>query len=282
MNNKLKVYQEERQKLSTNLTILIIVEMLLFMAFPLILIRAVFVFKIILSFIIISAFIIILKHALDINNKIKLLTSDLWGVVNSYLKDKGNFRFIGNNFLTEEQFYENGFLNKTRGNNFSCSDTLIGSNFSSSLVNVNYEESNDDSTTTITLFHGRYYEIDININLKGKIIIKEEHDLFNTIPKGFVEVEFESIDFGKKFNVYSNVEEEAFRKIKPQQILEIMRLEEFEEGTLSITLSSSKLYIGYSTYGKTYSAKHFSDVETIDRIINNEVYLVNEFLKLTL
>lgn len=282
MDNKLKEYQKKQEELNGKLALLFLITFFLLITLFIILSGLSSVVKIISSIILIPAIIIVAYNIVRIYKRERIIDKDILKLINSYLKENKNSEFIEKDFLYADQFYESDFLNKINGNTFKCTDTLVGPNFSSSFVNVYYIRRSGKHSTKITLFNGRFYIIDINANIEGKIIIKEEHDFLNTVPKGFTEVEFESIDFGKKFNVYCNLEEEAFRKIKPQQILEIMKLEEFKDGTLFITISSSKLYIGYFSGDKVYSKKDFTDTRSIDTIVDNEIDLVNEFLKLHL
>lgn len=231
-----------------------------------------------ISFSLIIITLIILKA---LSKKLKLVDLEIIKLTNKYLSEKGKFRFVSKDYLSCGEFYISNFSNKTSGNKFECTDTLIGPNFSSSFINVYYVIRTRKNSITVTLFKGRFYVVDIAMKIKGMIIIKEERDKFNIIPQGFIEVEFASINFGKKFNVYCNFEEEAFRRIKPQQILRIMTLGNYREGGLFITISPSKLYVGFNSESESYSAKDLVTTERIDEIIDQEVNLIKTFIKAT-
>lgn len=94
-------------------------------------------------------------------------------------------------------------------------DEVKGYKTTSFDLHATHTQSTGKSTTTITDFKGRFYDIEF-MNLPCDFIIKEEY--FKNKPKNYEFLEFEHIDFNKAFNIYVNDTHEAFKVFTPSTI----------------------------------------------------------------
>lgn len=94
-------------------------------------------------------------------------------------------------------------------------DEILGYRTTSFDLHATHTQSTGKSTTTITDFKGRFYDIEFD-KLYCDFIIKEE--ILKRIPDGYEFLELELIDFNKEFNVYVTDKHEAFKIFTPSMI----------------------------------------------------------------
>lgn len=119
------------------------------------------------------------------------------------------------------------------------------------VSDIHYErrETRTDSrgnttTTYTTFFRGRFYIFEFRRDLKNELRIIENRFLgFSNPGRGFKKYETESIDFNKKFNIYSTDHQFVFYIITPIILEKIQELEKLHGGHLSMSFTGNKLLI---------------------------------------
>lgn len=154
---------------------------------------------------------------------------------------------IDHNFLDSE-FYQLHFVDKIKGNRFETHSLITGSYrnvpFRSIDVNCYYVVNTGKSSHRVTLFQGRIYSLNLKTVPDFTLTVREEGNRFTSKPKKLESVEYESIEFNKKFNVYTTHPELAFTYIKPQTMEKILRLEKMFQGKLLLSIHDGQVYFG--------------------------------------
>lgn len=180
---------------------------------------------------------------------------------------------IESNFLASE-FYQIHFVDKVRGNDFVTQNLITGLHqeipFRSIDVHCSYEDNGGENSTTITLFRGRIYTLDLKTIPNFTLVVREEKSLFRTKPKGLQEVEYESLAFNKKFNVYTTHPELAFTYIKPQTMEKIFHLEQRFQGKLLLSINNGHVYFGKYDNKEHFKIKVATPTEEIQKMIFEE------------
>ena len=119
-------------------------------------------------------------------------------------------------------------------------DEIEGYKTTSFDLHATHTQSTGKSTTTITDFKGRFYDIEF-MKLPCDFIIKEE--FFKQIPNGFEFLELEHIEFNKIFNIYVSDKLEAFKVFTPSVIKDYYELAGLDEIKTIIGYINNHLYI---------------------------------------
>lgn len=163
---------------------------------------------------------------------------------------------------------------------FDCADVKLG--YYTGGKNKRY----------VKVCHGQLYIFDFNKRFRTRTIIREKKV---KKPDGLEKMEVESIDFNKKFYIYSNNEHDAFYILTPHFMEKLDELEAKHDGNLYIAFDNSKLYIGIDNNIDRFEPPILSEVsqETIDAQIgdlkiieeiieelrlNNKIFIVDENL----
>ena len=127
---------------------------------------------------------------------------------------------------------------------FSFTDGIIdeieGYKTTSYDLHATHTQSTGKSTTTITDFKGRFYDIEF-MKLPCDFIIKEEY--FKTMPKEYELLELEHIEFNKVFNIYVNNKFEAFKIFTPSTIKDYYELAGIDNYKTIINYTNNHLYV---------------------------------------
>lgn len=105
-------------------------------------------------------------------------------------------------------------------------------------------DSNGNRTVTYeTYFKGRWYIY--TFERKFNDVLKVVEGRFNSTDKrGLQKIETESIQFNKKYQVYSSTQEFAFYHITPSMIEKLLELEALHRGTIQYCFMNNELHIG--------------------------------------
>ena len=237
---------------------------------------------IILSFFLAEPFIIIMAIAGALLIYRALCTKLTKEFVNKYKKaiilDAFNKKFsdviykpdlgIDSNVIAQTQmmisgnaYYSNDYINaKYKNINFESADVLIRK-----------EYTNDDGGTYyITLFQGQWFIFDFNKPFKAdlQVCVKNftnarRKGLFAKKEERFHKVELEDMEFNKIFNVYSQVEEEAFYVLTPNVMQHIKELNNKIPGSLLFCFINNKLHVGLYNNKDLFEASIFIKVDAV-------------------
>ena len=128
-----------------------------------------------------------------------------------------------------------------------------------------------------TYFQGRYYVYTYERQFKDTLKIVESRW---SLSHGLKKFETESIDFNKKFKIFTSDEKHGFYLITPYMIEKLMELEKMHKGTIYYAFIGNKLYIAINDNSNSLefpigreineaSVKKFDgDIELIAAIIN--------------
>lgn len=107
-------------------------------------------------------------------------------------------------------------------------------------LHATHTVSTGKSTTTVTDFKGRFYDVDLN-KYNCNFIIKEE--ILKRVPNNYEFLELESIDFNNSFNVYVTDKFEAFKIFTPSFIKEYYELVGLDNIKTILHYENKHLYI---------------------------------------
>lgn len=197
----------------------------------------------------------------------------------SYISGKCVYKNIDvSNNIVAEEFYSSHIINKTTGNTFVSNDLVYGTvdnHFYRSIdIYCYYIVSTGKTTVTIPLFNGRFYAIDFSFEDDFELVIRETKEKIKD--EEFEEIKFESIDFDKKYKVYSSDELKAFKYVKPQTIEKIEQLEKVFEGKLFVGIHNSKVYVGKYDNINRFETNCLYSEDILQKSIKEEIDFVKK------
>ena len=125
---------------------------------------------------------------------------------------------------------------------FYVSDIIVDDEIKSFDLHATHTQSNGKTSTTITDFKGRFYDVSIDQKYLCNFILKEEY--WNKAPEGFTPLDLELTIFNKKFNLYVTDTLEAYHYFTPYTIKRLVELEEANDGELIFAYIDGHLYFG--------------------------------------
>lgn len=114
-------------------------------------------------------------------------------------------------------------------------------------------------TYYVTLFLGRFFIFDFNKEFDGRVVVSESW--VNSLFSGFERVKLESVDFNKKFKVYTTNDETAFYILTPQIMEKMMEIEKKYKGSISFSFIGSRMYLAINNGIDTFELKLFKKVD---------------------
>ncbi len=237
---------------------------------------------VILSFFLIQPFIIIMAIAgalliyralcakstkKFVDNYKKIIILDAFNKKFSDVNYKPNLG-IDSNVIAQTQmmnmgdiYYSNDYINaKYKNINFESADVLIQDVYTDS----------DGDTHYTTLFQGQWFIFDFNKSFKADLQVCEKNftnakrkGLFAKKEEQLHKVELEDIEFNKLFNVYSQVEVEAFYVLTPNVMQHIKELNNKIPGSLLFCFINNKLHVGLYNNKDLFEASIFRKVDAV-------------------
>lgn len=119
-------------------------------------------------------------------------------------------------------------------------DDIDGIGYRSMELHATHTSSNGKTTTTVTDFKGKIFEIELE-SKNVSYVLKEEK--WKRTPSGYSFIELEVIDFNSKFNLYTTDEHEIFKVFTPNKIKKMIELERKYENVMMIVQNKDKLFI---------------------------------------
>jgi hypothetical protein len=170
-------------------------------------------------------------------------------------------------FLPDEVY---GTLVLKKEDRFSSEDMIEGKisnrRFRCADLHLQDVRSNGKSTTVVTVFRGRFYEIEFDKTLATPVYIVANQSIFTRF-SGFEKMEMEYVEFNKAFDVFGKDELSTFRLIKPRFMEHIMSLKNRYNG-IQFGFIGNKLYVAIKNGIDTFDLKMFKpiDLSYIDEI----------------
>ena len=153
-------------------------------------------------------------------------------------------------------------------------DDVNGIGYRSMDLHATHTTSNGKTTTTVTDFKGKVFEV--NFSSKDvAYILKEEK--WKRAPSGYSFIELEVIDFNSKFNLYTTDEHEIFKVFTPSKIKELIKLEKKYDNIMMIVQNKDKLYI--LLYDREDMFEDMNNPEiTIIEDYKKQINILNDYL----
>jgi len=186
--------------------------------------------------------------------------------------------------LSSQTVYEGEFLKKA--DRFHSEDYLQGKiddvDFISSDVRLEERRvrhtKNGTQVYYVPYFVGRIFRFDFHKELVGRLQVLESGS-----PKSrrrFKKVELESIDFNKKFRVFSEEELTAFYILTPDIMEAIFALEKRHPGNISFSFSDQQLYIGINNNKNTFELKLFKQLSEEEvEIFKHDLLVIKDVIQ---
>jgi hypothetical protein len=163
--------------------------------------------------------------------------------------------------LSKDIVYGTEFLK--RADRFHSEDYLQGKiddiDFVSSDVKLEEKHvrhtKNGTQTYYVAYFVGRIFRFDFNKELVGNLQVLESGRPVSR--RRFKKVDLESIDFNKKFNVFTEEELTAFYILTPDIMEAIFALEKRHPGNIKFSFSNQQMYLGINNNKNTFELRLF-------------------------
>lgn len=140
------------------------------------------------------------------------------------------------------------------------SGTLLGRNFRSSDLLLQNIVSNGKTTTVVTVFQGRFYEIELVNPVIAPIYITRNKyygfSKFVNMPR----IDLEWVDFNEAFDVYSSSEFETFKFLKPRFMEKLYTLKQ-QYDSIQLAFLANKLYIAINSGIDTFTLTMFQPID---------------------
>lgn len=161
-------------------------------------------------------------------------------------------------------------------------------NFESADVLIQKEYTDDDGNTHYTtIFQGQWFIFDFNKPFKADLQVCEKNftnakrkGLFAKKEEQLHKVELEDIEFNKIFNVYSQVEVEAFYVLTPNVMQHIKELNNKIPGSLLFCFINNKLHVGLYNNKDLFEASIFRKVDAVkdEQRTLQEISYITDFI----
>ena len=168
----------------------------------------------------------------------------------------------------EDRFYSEDFL----------SGIVSGHEFRSSDIKLQDVRRSGKTTTVVTVFQGRFYEINLSEAQPAPVYIVRNNYIGFSSRVGMPRIDFEWIEFNKTFDVFSSNELEAFKLIKPRFMEQLVELKQIY-GAIEIAFIDSKLYIAINNGVDSFDLRMFREinekyVEAVKKEISDIKHLI--------
>ncbi len=170
-------------------------------------------------------------------------------------------------FLPDEVY---GTLVLKKEDRFSSEDMIEGKisnrRFRCADLHLQDVRRSGKHTTVVTVFRGRFYEIEFEKTLATPVYIVDNQSIFSRF-SGFEKMEMEYVEFNKAFDVFGKDALATFRLIKPRFMEHIMSLKNRYNG-IQFGFIGNKLYVAIKNGIDTFDLKMFKpiDLSYIDEI----------------
>lgn len=148
----------------------------------------------------------------------------------------------------EDRFYSEDMIEGTISNRrFRCAD-----------LHLQDVRSNGKSTTVVTVFRGRFYEIEFEKTLDSPVYIVDNQYAFHRFG-GFEKMEMEWVAFNQKFDVFGKDQLQAFKVIKPRFMEKVVELKD-QYKRIQFGFIENKLFVAIHNGIDTFDLKMFKPI----------------------
>lgn len=174
--------------------------------------------------------------------------------------------------VTENRFYSNDYI----------TGMYKGSRFTRSDVTIKKVIHTGKRTTTITTFSGPYMIFEFDKKFNSDVLVKEKgasHRSSFFFKDELEKVKFESVEFNKKFNVYSKDGHTAFYLLTPQYMEKLMEFDSRFEGVCYFGFINGKFHLALYNNEDMFETSVFTEVDEneINRF-SNEIELMKSMM----
>ncbi len=190
--------------------------------------------------------------------------------------------FLPKEGLSKEFVYGSGILKKE--DRFSSEDYLEGTiknrRFISADVHLQDVRSNGKTTTVVTVFQGRFFEIEFEKKFENDVYIFPNFLYRMSLGRGFELIDVESIIFNKKFDVFSKDQHSGFYLLKPRFIEKLLEFHEIQKRVF-YGFKENKVYIAIDTRKDAFDLKMFKAIDDhFFKEIKQEIKLIEDLIDL--
>lgn len=184
--------------------------------------------------------------------------------------------------LTKEFVYGSGILKKE--DRFHSEDYLEGTikdkHFISADVHLQDVRSNGKTTTVVTVFQGRFFEIEFEKKFENDVYIFPNLLHRFSLGRGLELVDVESMIFNKKFDVFSKDQHSAFYLLKPRFIEKLIEFHDIHKRVF-YGFKDNKVYIAIDTRKDAFDLKMFKAIDDYYfKEIKQEIKLIEDLIEL--
>lgn len=174
-------------------------------------------------------------------------------------------------------------INK-RSDRYNSEDYLAGKvqgkRFRSCDLHLQDVRSTGKTTTVITVFRGRFFEIEFDKKFEEDVFIYPANLNRFGLTKGLTKIDVESILFNKNFVIYSKSKDSAFYLLKPRFIEKILEFRD-KYPKISFGFKDKYAYIAIDTRRDAFDLVMFKRLdESFVKEINNEIKLIEDLINL--
>ncbi|MDT8336950.1 MAG: DUF3137 domain-containing protein [Candidatus Izemoplasmatales bacterium] len=210
------------------------------------------------------------------NFKSEVLTSMFKTIIPNvnYLPDKG---------LSEKDAYSSEFLK--HADRYHSEDYISGRigdvDFVSSDVKLEERHVQHTKNGTrvyyVTYFLGRVFRFDFNKVFTGNLQVLESGSPYSR--RKFEKVKMESVDFNKKFKIFTEEELTAFYILTPDIMEAIFNLEKRNPGRISMSFLGDHLYVAINNNRDTFELQMFRKLnETVIEEFKQDLLVIKDFI----
>ena len=159
--------------------------------------------------------------------------------------------------------------------------TFDGVNFMTSDVKLEERHvrrtKNGTQVYYVTYFLGRYFSFDFPKDFKSKILVTEGSLM--TWFSSYKKIELESVEFNKKFNIYTKNEHDAFYVLTPHLMESILQLEKQNPGSIGLTFTGNRLIVLINNGINTFELSLFKRVDqTVINNLNRDLAVIKKII----
>lgn len=156
---------------------------------------------------------------------------------------------------------------------------ISGKHFRFADVHIEDVRSNGKSTSVITMFRGRLFEIDYDKKINEQVYVFPNRKNYLPMFSGISKVELESIDFNNRFDVYCSNDHTVFYVLTPVVMEKIKELND-QYNKLAISFKPGKMYVAIDTRIDYFDISLFKALDThfLDQI-ETDILVIKEIIK---
>lgn len=182
----------------------------------------------------------------------------------------------------KEVVYESGILKKE--DKYFSEDYITGEvkgkKFESADVKLQDVRSNGKTTTTVTVFQGRFFIIDFDKKFENDVYIMPNRSFGFNWFKSMVRIDLESIAFNQQFDVYSKNQHSAFYLLKPAFMEKLLEFKNIAKRVM-FGFKDQSVYIALDTKIDTFDLKMFREIDQkFFEEIKKEIKVIEELIEL--